>query len=78
MDELPKKPKLTVGQIQWDEEAMRKAYEQMPSHILMQYAPYMIPGVGLLGGAGMKAGRGLLNMLRDPRLEMMFARGLIK
>jgi hypothetical protein len=80
MDEFPfpAKKKLRTGEIQWDEEALKKAREQMPSHILMQYAPYMVPGIGLLGGGGMMAGKGLLNLLRDPRLEMMFARGLIR
>jgi len=69
---------LTTGPIKWDEEAIKKAREQMPSHILMQYAPYLLPGMGLLGAGMVKGGKGLLGLLRDPRLEWMFRQGLIK
>ena len=70
--------RLTTGPIQWDEESIKKARENMPSAILMQYAPWLVPGMGLLGAGAARGlgGKGILNLLRDPRLEWMFRSGL--
>ncbi len=66
---------LSTGPVQWDEESLQKAREALPGSQMQGLAPYLIPGgaaAGALGGA--VRSRGLLNMLRDPRLEMMFRR----
>jgi len=69
------RPQLTTGPIQWDEKALEQARQQQPIAQMRQMAPWLIPG-GM--GLGALAGglRGGINLLRDPRLEMMFMRGL--
>ena len=66
---------MTTGPIQWDQRAIEQARQQQPNVQMQQMAPWLIPGgagLGALAG-GLRSG---VNLLRDPRLEMMFMRGL--
>ena len=63
-------PHLTTGPIQWDQQALQAAREQQPNVQLQGLAPWLIPGMGGLGALGVR--KGLLNLLRDYRLESMF------
>jgi len=62
---------LVTGPINWDEQSIKQAYSRLPQRQLLQYMSYAMP-FGLLG----LGGRGLLNIAKDPRLEMMFSRNL--